>query len=417
MQLRDYQEAIVSKALECLENYKRPFVMNCFQASGKSIMIAELVKRYGKPTLVLCMNKELVEQDAAKLRAIGVEASIYSASCGHKDVGDITVATIGSIYKKPEMFDRFGLVIIDECDQLPCNNADSMYMQLLSKIKPKVIGWTGTAFRAVNKTIPCGNYMTTQTIIRTLNRIPMKTEDGGGFFWGNIINGITYKGLLDRGYVAPIKYYSTITDTSMLVENSTGADYTDDSLREYGETNRLAIADCVESSFHKLAPKRVLVAVPNIEDAEWIAAELYHRGIKAAVLHSKMNKKERTKIIDNFRGGKVDCVVQVMILNVGFDLPALDVVVFARPSKSLRIWCQTCARAIRLDPEDNDKQARIVDMVGMIEQFGRIEDVVITREKGGFRSIVQGTGGVVLSDKVLGEAQVSRKPRITPHLY
>ena len=75
MSLRPYQQRIVDDAMNEYTNYTRPFVVDAFQASGKSWMIAEIAKRVGK-CLILCMNKELVEQDAEKIRAVGAECSI-----------------------------------------------------------------------------------------------------------------------------------------------------------------------------------------------------------------------------------------------------------------------------------------------------------------------------------------------------
>lgn len=415
--LRPYQERIVSSIINELNHYSKPFIVDSFQASGKSLMIAELVRRLGEPVLILCMNKELVEQDRDKLVGQGVDATMYSASAGEKIISDVTVGTINSLYTHPEFCERFSVVIVDEADQLPCDNPKSMYMKLLSKIKVKVVGLTGTAFRMVKRfgTDKSGAVVYT-TQIRALNRIPMEH----GFFWGKIIHGISYKELLDEKYVAPIQYYIQDTDRSMLRVNSTGADYTEDSLEDYGKTNRAAVADTTYGAYLRLKPKRILVTVPNIEDAEAIA-EMLKDKVSTAVLHSKLPKKERTRIVNEYKEGFIRVVVQVMMLNVGFDLPALDVVVFARPCLSLRIWCQTVARGIRLDPYDEDKVCKIIDMSGMIKQFGRIEDVRIDKEEGGFRSIVRGTYGVI-SEKVLSEVNIAelhaaRPQKIVPKLY
>ena len=86
MSLRPYQQRIVTRVMSELSRYKKPFVVDAFQASGKSWMVAEIAKRVGK-CLVLCMNKELVEQDVDKIRKVGASCSIYSASCGEKIIG------------------------------------------------------------------------------------------------------------------------------------------------------------------------------------------------------------------------------------------------------------------------------------------------------------------------------------------
>ena len=135
-----------------------------------------------------------------------------------------------------------------------------------------------------------------------------------------------------------------------------------------------------------------------------MADDLVYHGIKAASLHSKMPKRERERIVNDFKSGKIKVVVQVLVLNVGFDLPALDCVIFARPSLSLRIWSQFVARGIRLDPDDPYKECKCVDMGGMIKLYGRIEDVKV---KGGK---VLGTMGTI-SNKILNKVNVSEMAR------
>jgi superfamily II DNA or RNA helicase len=123
-----------------------------------------------------------------------------------------------------------------------------------------------------------------------------------------------------------------------------------------------------------------------------------------ATVHSKMTKTERTRVINKFKSGEIKVVVQVLVLNIGFDLPALDCIIFARPSKSLRIWAQTVGRGIRIDPEDPEKICRCIDMGGMLKLYGRIEDVKV---KGG---VVYGTYGSI-SDKALNRVNISEMQR------
>lgn len=388
--LRSYQQRTVDDMLSELQRYTKPFVINLHQGGGKSWIIAEVAKQVGK-CLVLCMSKELVEQDAEKIRLVGADCSIYSASCGEKIISDITVATIGSIRKVPEYCDRFDLIIIDECDSFPCDDKNSMYSKFFKVVRKPVIGLTGTAFRTAYSYSRQRNGDVIQTThIKALSKFN---------FWGKIINEASYQDLKDQGYLAPIQYYRENSNRDMLRVNSTGLDYTEESLAEYGQRNRVRVCQVINGAINVWKCKRVLVAVPNIEEAEAIAGMC-----GGATVHSKMTKREREKIVNDFKSGKIKVVVQVLTLNVGFDLPALDCVIFARPSRSLRIWAQFVGRGIRIDPDDSGKVCKCVDMGGMLDLYGRIEDVKI---KGG---IVYGTYGSI-SGKALNKINISEMQR------
>lgn len=388
--LRNYQQKTVNDMLLELQHYTKPFVINLHQGGGKSWIIAEVAKRVGK-CLVLCMSKELVEQDAEKIRLVGADCSIYSASCGEKVISDITVATIGSIRKVPQYCDRFDLIIIDECDQFPCDNKESMYSKFFRAVKKPVVGLTGTAFRTAYSYSHLRNGDVVQTThIKALDQFR---------FWGKVINEVSYQELLAQGFLSPIQYSVAETNREMLRENSTGLDYTEESLADYGVTNRRRVVECINGALNVWKCKRVLVAVPNIEEAEAIA-----KLCGGATVHSKMSKRERESIVNRFKSGEIKVVVQVLVLNVGFDLPALDCIIFARPSKSLRIWAQTVGRGIRINPEDPEKVCRCIDMGGMLKLYGRIEDVKV---KGG---AVYGTYGSI-SDKALNRINISEMQR------
>lgn len=389
-ELRPYQERVVEQIMDELDHYTQPFIIDAFQSMGKSWCIAEVAKRVGK-CLVLCLNKELVEQDAEKIKAVGADCSIYSASCGEKIISDITVATIGSIRKVPEYCQNFNLIILDEADQCPADDKNSMYMKFFRQVKKPIVGLTGTAFRTAYNYSKLRNGDTIQsTVIKPLDQFKL---------WGKVITGIRYQELKDGGYVAPIQYFVDKTDKSMLEVNSTGLDYTEESLRDYGQSNRERVVKAINGALNVWKCKRVLVAVPNIEEATAIAEMC-----GGATVHSQMPKKERVKNINDFKAGRVRVMVQVLVLNVGFDLPALDCVIFARPSRSLRIFCQFTARGIRIDQENPDKVCKCIDMGGMLELYGRIEDVKV--EKGG----VYGTHGCI-SDKVLNRVNISEMSR------
>ena len=67
-----------------------PSIIVAPTAFGKSIVIAHIAKGVGEKVLVIQPSKELLEQNYEKFINLGGEATIYSASMGEKEIGDVT---------------------------------------------------------------------------------------------------------------------------------------------------------------------------------------------------------------------------------------------------------------------------------------------------------------------------------------
>ena len=146
--LRDYQKECVDKIIWDL-NQSGNSLCVVPTGGGKSVIIAEAVRAYGDHVLIIQPTKEILEQNYGKLLHYVHESEIgiYSASMGEKEVGKYTLATIQSIYKRPEFFSHFKLVIIDEAHQLNPKSM-GMFMTFLKQIgNPKVLGTTATPYR------------------------------------------------------------------------------------------------------------------------------------------------------------------------------------------------------------------------------------------------------------------------------
>ena len=81
-QLRDYQQNASNAAIAHykLKNGKN-YLMVLPTGAGKSLIIADIAARLNEPLLVFQPNKEILEQNFAKLQTYGIfDAGCYSAS-------------------------------------------------------------------------------------------------------------------------------------------------------------------------------------------------------------------------------------------------------------------------------------------------------------------------------------------------
>ena len=363
-------------------------VHNC----GKSLVIAELAKRHGK-VLVLTLSAELCKQDYDECVEYGVEARIYSASMKTKEVGDITIATIGSAYKNPYLFTDADLVIIDEVQSVNPAEPKSMFMKLLiemNKIKRgsgdggiKILGLTATPYRNVQRTIAHGTWYETTTMLQPLNRIPC----GRGFLWSSIVEGINTKQALERGYLTPVEYYSNPTSGNLVV-NSTGAEFTDESLDEWGGGVIAKCADLMKQEDSQV--RSGIVALPFVRHAEALKVMCDSLGLSTVVVSSQTPTKERAESIRAFKAGEIKWLLQCNIANVGFNSPITDTLIWARPTLSLNLWQQAVGRVMRLC--QGKVRSRVFDLVGTLDTFGCVEDVKLGVEDK-FKTTIEGTKG------------------------
>jgi DNA repair protein RadD len=362
LKLRQNQVEPVVIGVEFFKTPKmKPSIIVAPTAFGKSIVIAAIAKELGEKLLVLQPSKELLEQNYNKFITLGGEASIYSASMGSKELGDVTYATIGSIINIARKFKEMGVskIIIDECDRYPRNKSGQL-RRFVDGIKAThILGLTATPLKLQTNMGETGPY---SKLVMLTNR------SKHGVFFKYILHVSQIQDIVKLGYWTPLVYQSYDFDTGALVYNSSGAEYTSDSIaRSYENQN---IGDKIVKKVAELQDRKsILVAVPTIEQATNLAKRIP----QAAVVHGGTPKGERDRIIEEFRSQQIRVIVQVNVLTVGFDYPELDCLITGRPTASISWWYQFVGRGTRI--HELKKDCIVVDFVGSVERFGKVEEL------------------------------------------
>lgn len=337
--------------------------------SGKSLVIADIASRLEGPLLVFQPSKEILQQNFAKLQSYGIfDCGCYSASVGCKDINRITFATIGSVMNHMSDFDCFKNIIIDECHYV--NSKAGQYKQFIEAKNRQVVGLTATPYR-LDRTEG-------GSILKFLTRVRPR-------IFSKVIYCCQIGELLSKGYLADLHYYDlTALDLRRVRSNSTGADYDERSL--LAEYERCGFYDKLSNTVVKvLQPKSgiprkgVLVFTAFTKEARQLVDKLQSIGVNSAIVTGETPKKEREAILEGFKRREIKVVANVGVLTTGFDYPALDTVVLARPTKSLGLYYQMVGRAIR--PFDG-KDGWIVDLSGNYSRFGNVADLFISRPPG-----------------------------------
>jgi len=360
MKLRENQIEPVAIGVEFFRTKNmKPSIIVAPTAFGKSIVIAAIAKELGEKLLVLQPSKELLEQNYNKFITLGGEASIYSASMGSKELGDVTYATIGSIIKIAGKFRELGVtkIIIDECDRYPRAKSGQLRRFVDGMKATHVLGLTATPLKLQTNMGDAGPYS---------KLVMLTNKSKHGMFFKFILHVSQIQDIVELGYWTPLEYQSYDFDTGALVYNSSGAEYTNDSIaRSYENQN---IGNKIVKKIAELQNRKsILVAVPTIEQATNLAKRIPN----AAVVHGGTPKDERRRIIEEFRNQQIRVIVQVNVLTVGFDYPELDCLITGRPTASISWWYQFVGRGTRI--HQNKKDCLVVDFVGSVEKFGKVE--------------------------------------------
>lgn len=362
--LREYQQDMVDSAVNFFKSKKPvPSIIVAPTAAGKSIVIAKIAKELNEKILVVQPSKELLEQNYNKFINLGGTASIYSASFGEKEIGLVTYATIGSIVTVAHRFKELGIskIIIDECDRFP-REPNGMLRRFLKASKiSHILGLTATPLKL--------HTSLSEDKCTTVSKLLMLTDKAkSGNFFKNIISIVQISDMVNGNYWSRLEYQSYDFNSGELVFNTTGADYTDDSIRKAYKSQR--IEDKIVKKVSELySRKAILIAVPSISEA----ISLANRIPSCEAVYSDMPREDRIRIIDEFKTQKLRCIVQVNILSVGFDYPELDTIITGRPTASLSWWYQFVGRVTRIHPKKDE--GLIIDFVGSVTKFGRVEEL------------------------------------------
>lgn len=400
--LRDYQQQASDNAIRFFNSRSdKNALLVLPTGAGKSLVIANIANNMDGNVLVLQPSKEILEQNYGKLRSYGVDdCSIYSASCGSKEISRITFATIGSIMGHIDDFDHFRYIIVDECHLV--NPTAGQYRTFFDKVKRKILGLTATPYR-LSATL---QYLDKdgRAVFRP------KDEKGSEEFDEKIFKGeitsenkcilkfltrtrprvfhdVIYQAdistLLNRGYLSKLQYFDlSVLDQCKLKRNSTGMDFDDSTLKEsYQATNLqgqlIDIVKRLQRPKDGRPRKGILVFTRFIEESEALCKSIDG----CVMITGSTKKKERESILQSFKEGSIKVVTNVGVLTTGFDYPELDTIVIARPTMSLSLYYQIVGRAIRPHPEK--ESAWIVDLGGNYQRFGRVEDLYLTANRPG----------------------------------
>ena len=319
--------------------------------SGKSYICALMAKQTlnaGETFGILTPREEILVQMADTIAEV----------CGHQNVGILKAGyeyhrdrpiqviswptLLSRTAKSEAWFPTLDRVGIDEC-HLSVSKKMSERILPYYKDRSKVFGVTATPAR--------------------------KTGKGLGSFFTSIKHVTSVRQLIKDGKLAPCDYYAgKLPDVSKLKTRL--GDFEQKGLHDV--TAEL-VGDVVDNWSRLAADRHTIVFAVDIAHCESLNEQFLKAGVRSASLHIHKTPERRRQIVESFKAGEIQVLVNVSICSYGFDAPSVDCIVLARPTKSIVMHLQMLGRGMRV--HDGKTECMVLDHADNVRRLGQADDL------------------------------------------
>ena len=329
------------KALKELTRYrdtgvKRALIISA-TGSGKTYLAAFDARNFDAKRVLFVVHRETILKDAKQtfMNVFGAEKTCGLYTGNSKDLDcDYVFASSNMLARHLTEFDKneFDYICYDEVHHIVAECGK----KILNYFNPEfLLGLTATPER-------------------------MDNQDIFELFEQNVPFELRLRDAINNDLVVPFHYYGIRDD-----------------LINYGEDDKNKVSKNIAESDnidfivkeiekHRL-PNEKLKAVAfctNIAHCSLMANELAMRGYSTVALTGENNTGERIKVFNDLQDetNDLEIICTVDILNEGVDIPAINTVLFLRPTESSTIFLQQLGRGLR--KYQNKQYLTVLDFIG-----------------------------------------------------
>jgi superfamily II DNA or RNA helicase len=244
-----------------------------------------------------------------------------------------SIYTLG-MRKHRESFapDQFDLIIVDEFHHA----AAASYQSLISYFTPRfLLGITATPDR-------------------------MDGKDVYALCDGNIAYQIHFIEAIRRGWLSPFRYFGVYDETDYTKIRWLGTRYDEEQLAAVQLREQYAAK--IYEAWTRHRQTRTIGFCSSIRQADFLTEHFRRQGATAVSLHSGTVGITRQEAIRKLSAGELDVIFTVDLFNEGVDIPAVDTLLFVRPTESLTVFTQQVGRGLRV--ADGKTHCTIIDLIG-----------------------------------------------------
>ncbi len=219
--------------------------------------------------------------------------------------------------------DYYDYVIIDEFH----HSAAKSYRKLIEYVKPKILlGMTATPER-------------------------MDGKDVTEYFDNKIAAEIRLGEAINRKILSPFNYFAVTDEISLKhIEWKKGGYNVSELEKVYTKNNQRAnlIIDSIKKYTKNIKDVRALGFCVSKEHAEFMSKYFNKVGIPSIYLTADSSNEERDTAKNKLNKKEVNFIFVVDLYIEGVDIPAIDTVLFLRPTESITVFLQQLGRGLRL---------------------------------------------------------------------
>lgn len=391
--LRPYQQSLKAEICKEWQDNIKNVLLVLPTGGGKTVLFCSIAIDLAfsgerLPTAIMVHRKELVQQISLTLAEEGINHNIIAPRPTILGI----VAAQRKIFKK-QFYDYNSIVTVLSVDTL--NSRILKHEKWAKSIKfwitdeaahlLKENKW-GKAVGYFKNAIGLGVTATPER----LDKRGLGSHADGVF--DKIVEGPTTRWLIDQGFLCKYKIAIPESDYRLhLKESSNDSDYSKEAMIVASQMSHI-VGDVVEN-YKKFADgKQAIVFASDIGAGQRMEQKFKSAGIPAKLLTGETEDGVRLNGLLDFKDKKIKVLINVDLFDEGLDVPGIDVVIMARPTKSLSKYLQMIGRGLRpvfAEGYDTSSQegrlaaqaagtkpfALIIDHVGNVTEHGLPDSV------------------------------------------
>lgn len=315
---------------------------------GKTVVFASIIHDHKGASAAVVHRKEIVVQISCSLAMLGVKHRIIAPP-----------ETIRLARRKH--LDKFGKSFVDPSALCGVASVQTLTSKNAEK-NPQLQSWlkqvTLCVYDEGHHYVKTGLWARAVEVMKDAKMLQVtacpERADGKGLgakadgFAEELVEGPQVKWLIEQGYLSPFKYFAPPTDFDVGgIAVTASGDFNSRAFRARVVESHL-VGDVVKQYLQYAKGKRAIVFATDVETAYDMAEKFKANGVRAIALHGETDAGVRDKANADFEHGHLDVLVNVDLFDEGYDVPAAECAIIARPTQSLNKFLQMCGRVLRV---------------------------------------------------------------------